>query len=649
MERKKHICILLIVCLLFSAVLMSTPSHAYSPEGEEPQRVEELTGLRERNSDTWLLSDGGYEAVIYAGNKYYPTENGIMEPIDASIVSKEYSEDGIQYSYANAANDWNVFFSNQGDVLLEDPNDKTLSFSLKGIHSDECILGGITLGDEIGLELQGDNCLAYSQVYENVDIVYKVTDNGVKEYIVLYSADVPVEYTFSVRADCEKLTITDNGELLYGEEDNGFLFGSLFIVDGKGDIHKTASYDLDDSENEVSITLDPSELLDSSTVFPLIIDPSITISGILMTKDSFVSKKNPDTNYNSGNEMNYLWTGRNSLYYTCRSYIKFTFPDSLTAQCRITAADIRIEKYAGSTPTVRALRAGGSWTHTGITWNNKPNGYPSGQSETMTNYSGNWYKADVTSIVSLWHRGAASNYGFIIKDDIESGTDHFTTFYSSDAPSPHKPELHITYYLPSHNGANLIGIPAAGHSHQNILYTVSDYLLGWRYSSSNVYVRHMFSFSVSNIRYYLSNDAFEVFLNRTHGEVVRDASGTKIGTAIVIKNEPKELFTSNSDMNSLDMSNMNLALFVCCQSAKGGENSTNLPSKAVANGANAAVGFTQDIGCYASNAWLEDMMLQFENGRTIRQACVYLKGTLGYNTDGLQSYVICGDDTVRID
>lgn len=51
----------------------------------------------------------------------------------------------------------------------------------------------------------------------------------------------------------------------------------------------------------------------------------------------------------------------------------------------------------------------------------------------------------VTSIVRDWVSGARSNYGFVVKDNTESGTSQWTTFYSSDAESPHKPELHITY------------------------------------------------------------------------------------------------------------------------------------------------------------------------------------------------------------
>ena len=458
MNQKKRICWLLVISLLSSVLAMPTPSYADERTygNEEPQRIRELTELRERNSETWQLSDGSFEAVVYAGNKYYPAENGEMEPIDASIVPVEYSEDGIQYSFTNAANEWHVFFSNQGSVLLENARGDSLAFSLAGMQSSGCTLGGIGLGEELGLELQGENCLQYLQAFDNVDIVYRVTDYGVKEYIVLYSADVPMEYSFSVCAGNAEVAIRENGELLFGDEEDGFLFGSLYIVDGNGEISKSAVYELNDHGDEVSIELDPAVLSDPDTVFPLIIDPTVTLTGSSTTFDSFVSSKYASTNYNSGSEMNYLWTGKNSLYNVCRSYIKFTLPSTLTSSYYVTNADLRIEKYAGSIPKVRALRVGGSWTSSGITWNNKPSGYTTGQSAVMTGYtgySGNWYRTDVTNTVSMWVRGVATNYGFILKDNTEDDTSQFTTFYSSDSSSPHKPELHITYF--PHADANI--------------------------------------------------------------------------------------------------------------------------------------------------------------------------------------------------
>lgn len=45
----------------------------------------------------------------------------------------------------------------------------------------------------------------------------------------------------------------------------------------------------------------------------------------------------------------------------------------------------------------------------------------------------------------LWVNGTCANYGFVLADNVENNSSHWTLFYSSDAVSPHKPELYITY------------------------------------------------------------------------------------------------------------------------------------------------------------------------------------------------------------
>lgn len=52
---------------------------------------------------------------------------------------------------------------------------------------------------------------------------------------------------------------------------------------------------------------------------------------------------------------------------------------------------------------------------------------------------------NVTEIVKKWVDASIPNNGFVVKDVNETNINHWTTLYSSDAPSPHKPELHIRY------------------------------------------------------------------------------------------------------------------------------------------------------------------------------------------------------------
>ena len=113
----------------------------------------------------------------------------------------------------------------------------------------------------------------------------------------------------------------------------------------------------------------------------------------------------------------------------------------------VISAHLDIEKISGAAPTMRAYRVTGSWSSSTITWANKPNYTTTHQStQSMPVSSGSsWYRMDVTSMVNAWVDGNYTNYGFVLVDSVEDDPDHWTTLYSSDADSSHKPALYITY------------------------------------------------------------------------------------------------------------------------------------------------------------------------------------------------------------
>ncbi len=93
---------------------------------------------------------------------------------------------------------------------------------------------------------------------------------------------------------------------------------------------------------------------------------------------------------------------------------------------------------------MRAYRVLANWSSNTVVWNNKPS-FDNTASSLSTHISNDWYKIGVTNIVKTWVDGTKTNYGFMLKDATETNTSQWTTFYSSEAASPNKPELHITY------------------------------------------------------------------------------------------------------------------------------------------------------------------------------------------------------------
>ena len=358
---------------------------------------------------------------------------------------------GVSYKYANAASATRVYFSEENPtVLLVSGKDK-LGFSLVDSENVAAQIG--SKGNEYKFsefDLRSENCITYPNVYKGADLVYSANNGYLKEYIVLADASAPTEFyfEFDTKNYCIKKNDTGTLNVYNADGELVFEFGSLFAVDSADNYTDELKYEIVETKEDttiVGVSVDRAYLNDPNRVFPVLIDPSVMVTGADCTYDTYVSSRYPTTNYYL---YNWLRTGRDEDYYTRRTYIKFDLPTGI-ASSSITSAYINLKYYSGSTPTVKAYRTTGSWSSSTLTWNNMPGYTKTNASANASLYSNNWYRLYVTNIVKSWRAGTYSNYGFMLKDDTESGTSHWTTFYSSDAASPNKPELNIYYNPPT--------------------------------------------------------------------------------------------------------------------------------------------------------------------------------------------------------
>ena len=296
------------------------------------------------------------------------------------------------------------------------------------------------------LTATGSNTATYANAFGTADLVYVLDSDALKEYIILESSAAPNSFNFLFTLDGVTLQETGSGAaFLNAEGEAVFTLGSLFAVDANGVPTDALAYTFQTVKNNiigVTITLDPEYLGAIDRAFPVVIDPTIMISSS-STADACVCSFTPSTNYQMATQ---LRTGYDTDYGIRRSYIRFSIPDSIEVG-GVISAYLDIEKISGVAPTMRAYRVTGSWSSGTITWNNKPGYTTTHQSTQSVPYSSgsSWYRMNVTSIVNGWVDGNYMNYGFVLVDSIENDSDHWTTLYSSDANSPHKPELYINY------------------------------------------------------------------------------------------------------------------------------------------------------------------------------------------------------------
>ncbi len=472
-HHRKPIAVILLLLLFCVASFPDVPVAATAQEQEKIELVE----LRDSSSKTYYVSEGTYEWVGYAEDVHYLDENGDYQEIDNSILSESIRLDNVDYAYKNGANDYTVRCASDAaekHIITMEYQGKSLSFGL----ADGAAVEGTktkTLDNEILADMAyAENCVQYKNVYPGIDLVYETKTHGIKEYIVLNQPTEQNEFYFNV--SFAGLTPKETeGNVAFLDETGETVFETkqLYAIDDSGEERQDVKCAIVKKEDsyQLKITLDAAYLSDAKRAFPVVIDPSVMITGSSVTYDSFVSSRYPNTNYYLNT---YIRTGRDADYYTRRTYIKFTLPTNIPADY-VTSAYLRVKEWTGLSPAVKAYRVTDGWTSSTVTWNNRPDYSTVYASGNAYNDSGSWWRMFATTLVKKWLDGTYTNHGFLLRDETESGTMQWTTFYSSDAPSPNKPELHIVYEQPVEITAVW---PSSGYLLQDETYTIKAWVSG---------------------------------------------------------------------------------------------------------------------------------------------------------------------------
>ena len=203
-----------------------------------------------------------------------------------------------------------------------------------------------------------------------------------------------------------------------------------------------------------------------------------------------------------------------------------------------------------------------------------------------------------------------------------------------------------TFTVAVNRQAALIGVTNLGHNHDVVLELVIPNVENCGYST--VYERG--PFTTGQIDEYLDNDVNKIFVSRSHGHYHMDETFTdEVGGTCIMLNDDFDnpvCYSSEGSITSLDLSNLELAIFAGCYTGYGGEYGANLPSVAVMQGARTAIGFDNEIDCDKTHQWLDMLFDQLGEGVTISEAIdnikEYFVGT------PLENPVICGDRTTII-
>ncbi len=415
--------VVLSILLFFEPFLLSVPV-AYAAEeqtaessvdylstqkdadkAKEKKVVKELVDKRTDKSKTYLMSDGSYEAKLYAEPIHYKDSTGKWAEIDDTLVA---TPDGR--AYVNKADRFRVTLSKVAGMASFEIAGKKISFALL---------------DDLSLSSVFENEARYDSSTGKAGLIYSVTSTGLKESIVLPNKQAAK--TFSFRLDLNGLDyrLEEGGAIAFLDEATGdtvaympkpYMFDSrVDTATGEEmpifseDVTQTVSF----AGKNLTVEITPSSdwLNDPKRVYPVYIDPSLNLAN---QGDTYVSEYSPATNYGNATE---LLDGVSDIDYK-NNYPLIKFDTSPLNGYTINSATLNIYAkyaYSGSTPTpVWLNRATSSWSAGSVTWNTKP----TTAALTSGNVaSGAWASFDVKAAVQNFLDGTWTNYGFLLDED----------------------------------------------------------------------------------------------------------------------------------------------------------------------------------------------------------------------------------------
>lgn len=438
--------LVMMMLLVFSSV---SAAEIYDGALREATAIEELVELRTEKSKVYMLSDGKREYVAYAEPiHYYNSATGRYEEIDNSV--KQCAENET-FSYKSTANSWNVFFGEHlgtnGAVMLQKGEYK-LSFYVPGAEYNP-IMRSSQLNSQADNNIANDTrSVVYLNAAYGVDVAYTVHSGELKEDIVLKTRESDRKITFEINTE-NLIPVHDTEGLYFKNAQNEviFRFAPMYAEDANGRMTDAVEYEAEINGTSVTltVTVDEEFLEDENTAYPVIVDPTTMVTGTAKTMDTCVDEQYSNSNYYSHAS---LWTGGKLGNNAMRTFIKFDLPENI-ASWSVVEAKISIKKRDYTAPTVRAHRIFRNWDPTKITWGSQPNFSYTTVSSEAVHYAGDWYRIDVKDIVTSWLSGRYENHGFALKEETEGNANKKTKYYSSEADSPNKPELRITYYYGS--------------------------------------------------------------------------------------------------------------------------------------------------------------------------------------------------------
>ncbi|MFB5197420.1 DNRLRE domain-containing protein [Neobacillus sp. KR4-4] len=397
---------------------------------KKPKTKMELTNKRTRNSTRFINPDGSFTEEIYNQPIFYQDiSDKKWKRIDNTLKKSPLAPD----KFINTANEFKSIFAEESDIS------KLVSVQKQGYNFDMLLVGARKVKSVIN-----NDQIIYPDILPQVDLSYVVTNDKIKESLILKAPTGQSQYSFELKIPANlSASLLANGNITISSQ-----FGDLLwilekprMIDSNGIYSDNANFNIRKEGNRtfIDISLDTSYLNNPSRSYPVTIDPSL--QSTLLIRDTFISNRYPQSSYSSSM---YMHTGMTPSYGVTRSLIRFALPP-LPSNSRITTATFQAyQTNTGvSNTTVDLYRLNSSWGDA-VTWDTQPSAAATAESSLAPNTSNAFWVWYITKLTQDWYNGVQSNYGLMLKNRDES-TAPWASFTTKENTASYVPKISITY------------------------------------------------------------------------------------------------------------------------------------------------------------------------------------------------------------
>ena len=457
---------------------LSSVSQTYTSD-EIIGEIEELTDLREENVKHFRLSDGTYEAIMYAEPVHRKDENGAWQDIDNTLTLitekniKRYTTPDSRVSFADYAVANKALFvldENGYSISMRFAND----LSIKNVAASEIVRPGAM--EEPVVQNTTEQCKdkKYEDIreaavidnrssitYNNIDlytnIEYVLQGNDIKENIIVTAQRDDYKYIFQLNVTGLTAQMDEAGNIRLYDSETGqskYCIPAPYMYDNKGMYSNEVYYELQLTSTgayTIAVIADKEWINAENRVFPVTIDPTLILKGD--HKDAFTYSTSPNTRYGTSTE---LWISD-----TCTTYISIDMLE-LPSGATFNSATLNVYYYYNAGITNGSLLAGayqvlGPWNETTITHNNAPIVDSTRLSTAIMEANGSNLVSrpelayfDISSAAEKWYSGESINYGIALKRENSTTSTKYSVILKSYESGEFYPFIRVSYthYIP---------------------------------------------------------------------------------------------------------------------------------------------------------------------------------------------------------